>query len=287
MRKAALDIGTNSTRLLIAEKDSKDNSYRIILQSSAITRIGEGMKDDKTIKDQPLARTIEALLDYRRILADYQVSDYRLVATSAMRDALNQEQVLERIKKETGFDVQVISGSLEAELSYRGAVADFSGQQVIIDIGGGSTEVIFEKDGQIHFTSTNLGAVRLMDDQSLYLKMEELFAENIPDHRIITESELVGVGGTITTLAAVKLKMEKYDWEKIHGFILTRSDIEEISQNLNCLSLEDRKKVPGLQPERADIILFGVDILRKFMDIYCIPEIKVSDKDLLFALLLE
>ena len=287
MRKAALDIGTNSTRLLIAEKDSKDNSYRILLQSSAISRIGEGMKDDKMIKDQPLARTIEALLDYRRILSDYQVSDYRLVATSAMRDALNQDDVLQRIKKETGFDVQIISGRLEAELSYRGAVADFSGRQVIIDIGGGSTEVIFEKDGQIHFTSTNLGAVRLMDNQSLYLKMEDLFAENIPDYRIISESELVGVGGTVTTLAAIQLKMEKYDWEKIHGFILTRSDIEEISQKLNSLSLEERKKVPGLQPERADIILFGADILRKFMDIYCIPQIKVSDKDLLFALLLD
>jgi len=291
--RAAMDIGTNSTRLLIAAGDE------IIHQETTITRIGEGLKDSQKIQPEPLARTIKVLKSYKEKIAEIaefsKTQKYSLVATSAMRDALNKDEVLKKIKEETGFQVEIISGEKEAELSYIGATGDFPGKNVVIDIGGGSTEVIFQdnqdkenNNATITYTSTNLGGVRLKENQDLQDgdAIKSLFSEKIPIKKIIShESNLIGVGGTITTIAAVKLGLEKYDWKKIHGLSLTLPQIKEIHEKLEALPLEERKKVPGLQPERADIITFGTKILITFMEEYNFNEIKASDKDLLFALL--
>ena len=277
--KAAMDIGTNSTRLLIVDGN------QIIHQETTITRIGEGLKDSGRIQDEPLARTIQVLKKYQEVLISYNVKSSQIVATSAMRDALNREEVLSRIEAETGFTVDVISGQREAELSFIGAVSDFPGNNnVVIDIGGGSTEVIYEG----RYTSTNLGGVRLKDNPDLRTekKIIELFSENIESPTSLPpESNLIGVGGTITTIAAISLEMEKYDWEKIHGLTLSLEEIKKIQKKLKALPLEERKKIPGLQPERADIIIYGIIILLTFMEHYNFKTIKASDKDLLFALI--
>lgn len=283
--RGSLDIGTNSTRLLILSKDE------VIHQETAITRIGQGLKEYGTIQEEPLKRTIKVLKKYKEKLISLKVDDYHLVATSAMRDALNKDEVVERIKKETGFITEVISGKREAELSYLGATADFSGKNVVIDIGGGSTEVIFpnfhredKNKEEIVFISINLGGVRLKDDPKLSKEIDTLFRQNIPTPTILLGCNLIGVGGTITTLAAIKLALVEYEWEKIHGFLLTIEEIKEINKKLESLPLEERKKVPGLEPERADIITYGIEILLKFMEQYKFKKIRVSDKDLLFAL---
>ena len=287
-----MDIGTNSTRLLVAEVGDSQRLHskaRIIMQQIRITRIGEGMKTDRRIKEEPLERTIAALKEYRRILEENQVEDYRIVATSAMRDALNRDEILERIYKETGFSVEIIEGSREAELSYLGAVSDFPGRNAVIDIGGGSTEVVYEAaldpQGSLVYTSTDLGGVRLLENPELRTEIIALLKANIPDQEQLRGLELVGVGGTATTIAAIFLGMTEYDWEKIHGLVLSREKIEEIGAGLRDLTLEERKKVPGLEPERADIIVYGIDILLAFMKEYGFSEMRVSDKDLLFALL--
>ena len=276
--KAAMDIGTNSTRLLIMDGN------QIIHQETTITRIGEGLKDSGRIQDEPLARTIQVLKKYQEVLISFNVKNSQIVATSAMRDALNREEVLSRIEVETGFTVDVISGQREAELSFIGAVSDFPGNNVVIDIGGGSTEVIYEG----MYTSTNLGGVRLKENPDLRTekKIIELFSENIESPTSLPpESNLIGVGGTITTIAAISLEMEKYDWEKIHGLTLSLEEIKKIQQKLKAHQLEERKKIPGLQPERADIIIYGIIILLTFMEHYNFKTIKASDKDLLFALI--
>ncbi len=295
--KAAMDIGTNSTRLLIATPE------KIIHQETTITRIGEGLKEHQRIQDEPLARTIVVLKKYKQILTDYALDEpgsHFLVATSAMRDALNKDEVVAKIKTETGFRVEIISGKREAELSYLGATGDFLGRNVVIDIGGGSTEVIFQEEnfdenfqepnfqsGRTVFTSTNLGGVRLKEDPELCKKekIAKLFAEKIPSNKNFQDSSLIGVGGTITTIATVKLALDEYQWEKIHGLKMTLDKIKSIHEKLKALPLEERKKVPGLQPERADIIIYGTKILITFMEKYEFREITASDKDLLFALI--
>jgi exopolyphosphatase/guanosine-5'-triphosphate,3'-diphosphate pyrophosphatase len=297
MMKAAMDIGTNSTRLLIGTPE------KIIHQETTITRIGEGLKEHRRIQDEPLARTIRVLKKYKQILADYALDNpgsHFLVATSAMRDALNKDEVVAKIKTETRFRVEIISGEREAELSYLGATGDFPGRNIVIDIGGGSTEVIFQEEnldensqlpnfqsGRTVFTSTNLGGVRLKEDPGLCKKEKivELFAERIPSNKNFQDSRLIGVGGTITTIAAVKLALDEYQWEKIHGLKMNLDEIKSIHEKLKALPLDERKKVPGLQPERADIIIYGTKILITFMEEYDFREITASDKDLLFALI--
>lgn len=284
--QVAMDIGTNSTRLLILSQK------KIIYQAVTITRIGEGLKDSKKIQEIPLQRTIDALQKYKEKISQFEVENYHLVATSAMRDALNKDQVVEKIQKETGFFTKIISGQEEAELSYLGATADFPGKNIVIDIGGGSTEVVFpqenpqNQDNNLIYTSTNLGGVRLKENPQLLEKASFLFSKNIPQSQKqkFQNFDLIGVGGTITTLAAVKLAMEEYRWEKIHGLLLTIEEIRDIHKKLKGLSLLERQKVPGLEPERADIILHGIDILLIFMGQYDFKAIRVSDKDLLFAL---
>jgi exopolyphosphatase/guanosine-5'-triphosphate,3'-diphosphate pyrophosphatase len=297
MMKAAMDIGTNSTRLLIATPE------KIIHQETTITRIGEGLKEHQLIQDEPLARTIRVLKKYKETLVNYGLDNpgsHFLVATSAMRDALNKDEVVAKIKTETGFRVEIISGEREAELSYLGATGDFPGRNIVIDIGGGSTEVIFQEknlddnsqlpnfqSGRTVFTSTNLGGVRLKEDPGLCKKEKivELFAERIPSNKNFQDSRLIGVGGTITTIAAVKLALDEYQWEKIHGLKMNLDEIKSIHEKLKALPLDERKKVPGLQPERADIIIYGTKILITFMEEYDFREITASDKDLLFALI--
>ncbi len=283
--RAAMDIGTNSTRLLIATPE------KIIHQETNITRIGEGLKEHNLIQDIPLSRTIKVLKKYKEKISEYKIEggDYFLVATSAMRDAVNSKEVVERIKNETGLNVEVITGEREAELSYLGATGDFPGKNVVIDIGGGSSEVIFEDDPthKLTYTSTNLGGVRLKENLELQQeeKIKELFAEKIPSIQKLKRTSLIGVGGTITTIASIKLGMTEYQWEKVHGLTLKLDEIKEIHNKLEKLSLEERKKVPGLQPERADIIVYGTKILITFMEEYGYDKIITSDKDLLFALI--
>lgn len=284
--QVAMDIGTNSTRLLILSQG------KILHQELTITRIGQGLKEFGKIQEVPLERTIKALKKYKEKFSTYKVEKYHLIATSAMRDALNKEEVIKRIKDQTGFDTEIISGQREAELSYLGATADFPGKNLVIDIGGGSTEVVFPtnddvtREMKLTYTSTNLGGVRLKEDPELLEKASFLFSENIPMAQNFTAFNLIGVGGTITTLAAIKLALEEYQWEKIHGLILTIEEIKEIYQKLKGLSLAQRKKVPGLEPERADIIVYGIEILLVFMEQYKFTTIRASDKDLLFALLI-
>lgn len=279
MIKAALDIGTNSTRLLIV--DNSKEEVKILVQKALVTRIGEGLGQDKCIKKIPLERTVRALKEYVKLMDEYAVEDFCLVATSAMRDAVNNKEVIEQIYSETGLDVEIISGEKEAELSYLGASCDFQGDNQVIDIGGGSTEITFLNNGEINFKSVNLGAVRLKEFPELMKNIKAEFELLKIEQK---NSKLIGVGGTITTLAAIDLGMEKYDWQKVHGHILSLRRIKEINNQLLEIDLEARKNIPGLQADRADIIAYGIKILIEFMELTKIEDIIVSDKDLLFAL---
>lgn len=276
---AAIDIGTNSCRLLILDGGQP------LLQRAEVSRIGQDLHTDGRIKDIPLERTLAVLHTYTEILRGYGLENVPLVATSAVRDALNKEEVAQRILAETGLKLEILSGKEEARLSWLGAVADFRDSEedsVVLDIGGGSTELIF-RDNYISF---NLGGVRLKDNPHLAQaqRIGEIFVSEISQQTDFSGSRLILAGGTGTTLAAIHLKLAEYDWTKVHGLVMTLDEVRQIQDMLLNLDLEDRKKVPGLQPQRADIIVFGVKILLEFMENFAFFEVTISEKDLLYAL---
>lgn len=283
----AIDIGTNSTRLLLAEKN-KQGLTELVSELRA-PRLGEGVHKNKFLQEDAMNRTIKTLKEYQKIIDSYNGHTIA-VATSAVRDAVNKASFLERVKKEVGIDIEVIEGIDEARLSYYGITSSLeklSKRLLAIDIGGGSTELIFGKPNKMsEFTSINLGAVRLSENygedlESMKKEAYRMLSGVITDQEV---EQLIGVGGTVTTLVAIKESLEEYDSELVHGFKLLKGDIEKILDRLQKLSLKEREKVIGLNPKRADIILGGIIILLTVMELVAQPYLKVSDASILEGL---
>jgi len=297
-RAAVIDIGTNSIRLLIAERIG--DQWVTVDKQLNTTRIGEGVHHSGKLSQKGMERTILGIESFREHALAAGVEQIRCFATSAVRDAENREDFVNALKVRTGLDVEILSGEDEAELGFIGAVGRTTADRVgVIDIGGGSTEIIYGgKDGIIGAVSVNMGAVRIMEqfplgdpvDYRKRIEMEEWirvqFMQNQALSRFNGSCEWVGIGGTITTLAAIEQGMVQYQSSKIHGFTLQRSTVQEILHMLSERTLEERKRIPGLQPQRADIIIGGTVILLEWMNIKGIEKIRVSDRDNLEGFLL-
>ncbi|NPV28718.1 MAG: Ppx/GppA family phosphatase [Firmicutes bacterium] len=291
-RFAAIDIGTNSTRLLIAEVEGG----RVIPRFFALrmTRVGEGVARGEGLRPEPVARTLRALQEFGALARRYGVSCMRVVATSAVREAPNAPGFLKQVREEAGFEVDVISGEEEAYLSYLGACRALPGvaEGVVVDIGGGSTEFTFPaRPGApasgLRCVSVPLGAVRLTERPALLSELLAPMKAVLDEIALRRERNLIGVGGTITTLAAVDQALATYDPDRVHGYRLTRDAVERILFHLAAKNKDERKNVPGLQPERADIIVAGTTILWAILGYLQIPEITVSEADLLHGIILE
>ncbi len=283
---AVIDIGTNSTRLLIAryEKSNVTSLY----QDLEITRIGEGLGESPFIKKEALARTIDCLKRFMNRCREYEPQIIRITATSAVRDAQNKETVIKEVRQNTGIHLEILSGEEEAYLSYLGAVSELTGEskvKVVLDIGGGSTELVYPTGTGLRLNSINIGAVRLAEKPELHKNFPQLFAD-LDGEKLPEEFALIGVGGTVTTLVALKLKLRKYNPELVHGQTLTLEEVRQQKELLFNLSLEERKKLPGLQPQRADIIPYGALILEELMKKLNCKEIIVSEKDILYGLII-
>ncbi len=296
MRAAAVDIGTNSCRLLIAEKKS-DESFDILIRKLEITRLGEGVDQNKILKEKAVNRVFDVLKKYKEIADEFHVNTIRVVGTSALRDVENSYLLTDKIS-DLGLELEIISGEKEAELNYLGAVSDLEDDFLLVDIGGGSTEFIWSDSSQINFRSLDLGCVRMTEKFISNPKEKISLTEinqikNYVDNLLAKKLELdkkfkvKGVGGTITTLAAVKLALEVYDSSKIENLKLKYSELEKIMNRLSKLELDERKKIKGLQPKRADIIVSGLIILMTIMKYINSQELYVSDHDLLYGLLKE
>ncbi|MCK8817001.1 Ppx/GppA family phosphatase [Natroniella sulfidigena] len=284
MSVAAIDIGTNSVRLLIAQQEGKQ--LKRLASKLETPRLGAGICQNDYLNQDAIERTIEVLKGYQKIVEQFDASSY-VVATSAVRDATNQQEFLQQVKEETGFEIKVVSGEEEARLSYLGitsSITHLEEQVLAVDIGGGSTEFIYGvKDELEEYTSINLGAVRLTekyddDFDKINLVAEKMIKEAIDNKDCV---QLLGVGGTVTTLVAIELELEPYNRKKVDGYFLTKSSIERIFNKLSCLSLAERKKIIGLQPKRADIILAGIIILLKIMEETNLEQIQVSEAGIL------
>lgn len=289
-RLAAIDIGTNSCRLLIA--DARDGRIFPVLSTLRMTRIGEGASGNSILQKEPVRRTIGALRDFLSLAGDYGASRVRAVATSAVREAENAAYFLSHARDEAGLMVEVISGEEEARLNYVGACGGLSSGEgaIVIDIGGGSTEFTYPVKTGNGFTlscrSVPLGAVRLTEHPLL---LSEILGslKCVLDEIRASRQTLVGVGGTITTLAAVDQALTEYDPGRIQGYHLAKTVVESIMISLAAKNSEERKMVPGLQPERADIIIAGTTILWAVLAYLEAPGITVSDADLLHGIILE
>jgi exopolyphosphatase / guanosine-5'-triphosphate,3'-diphosphate pyrophosphatase len=272
VRVAALDLGTNTTRLLVADvgSDRVDELHR----ETRITRLGEGVDTRGRLLPVPIARVRNVLSDYRRIAEQLGAERTLLVATSAVRDAENGEAFLGEIEWSYGFATQLLSGEEEADLMRRGVGASATGT-LLVDIGGGSTELVLD---DFH-VSLPLGSVRFTERHGEDVAaLEGAARELLPD---LEPAQAVGVAGTITTLAALDLGLEEYDADRVHGHLLTRDGAQAQLERLAALPLEERRLVPALEPERAPVIVAGGAILVAILDRYRLAAIRASERDLL------
>jgi exopolyphosphatase/guanosine-5'-triphosphate,3'-diphosphate pyrophosphatase len=298
MRIASIDIGTNTFRILVCEL--KDNDLEKVHIGRVITRLGGGFsKEKRLISPDAMERAISALKNFTDILRQYRVEKVRAVATSVVREALNGHDFLERVKRETGISAELISGEEEAKLTVQGvlrSIPKVSEYNLIFDVGGGSTEYVYVKDGQVlGLASTNLGVVHLAEfflRQDIPSKSElNLLSKHIEDTLLsqlswafeYSESglSLIGTAGTPTTLAAIDMRMESYDPDLVNGYVLKRDAVLRIFGSLIKIPKGKRHEVAGLEKGREDVIIPGALIVLKTMEIFSKDRIMVSDGGLL------
>lgn len=293
MKKAAIDIGTNSCRLLVSDWQGEVLLYKT--KTLHMTRIGKDVDQTGLLREDRMEETIEALMDFAQVLKGMGIEKCPVFATSAVRDAKNRDDFLARVKNRTPFEIQVLTGDQEAELGFLGVIkgAQVSTDQVlVIDIGGGSTELIFgSQSGKINQAiSLDMGAVRMTDRFQLThptpLNALEPIIQTLKDMLKTSfdfnpsgEIQVIGIGGTITTLGAMDLAMSTYDASQIQGMVLTHTVINEWVQKLAQMTLEEKLALPGLMPKRADVILAGAVILRTLCEVYQMDSVIVSDYD--------
>jgi exopolyphosphatase / guanosine-5'-triphosphate,3'-diphosphate pyrophosphatase len=270
---AAVDLGTNTTRLLVAEVE--DGRAEELHRETRITRLGEGVDARGRLLPVPIARVRNTLSDYRRTAESLGAERTLLVATSAVRDAENGEAFLGEIEWSYGFATRLLSGDEEAELMRRGIGRTEPGT-LIVDIGGGSTELVL--DG--FQTSLPLGSVRFTERHGEDVgALEAAAREVLPE--LPEPQAAIGVAGTITTLAALDLGLAEYDRKRVHGHLLTREGARAQLDRLAGLPLEERRRVPALEPERAPVIVAGATILVAILDVYRLEGIAASERGLL------
>jgi exopolyphosphatase/guanosine-5'-triphosphate,3'-diphosphate pyrophosphatase len=285
MRVAAVDQGTNTTRLLVA--DVEDGEVEEVSKRVEITRLGEGVDARRRLLPLPITRVRNVLTDYRREAERLGAERILLVATSAVRDAENGEAFLGEIEWSYGFVTRLLSGDEEAELTFRGAAEGRLGSTLVIDPGGGSTEFVVGEADQIRSRqSIDVGSTRLTER---FLHSDPPTADELESAADEVRAALptppeadhaVGVAGTITTLAALELGLDQPDGLGTHGHRLTLDAVRAQRERLSALPLEERRRLPGLHPKRAPVIVAGAVIVEQILDRFGI-ELEVSEHDIL------
>lgn len=295
MKCAAIDFGTNTARLLIGERiNQKLSTLRV---EREIVRLGGGFSDDRGLSEEAQQRGLSCLKRFAAIIREYGVEQIRASATSAVRDAVNGATFVEHVFRETGIRLNVIGGDLEGRLTLDGVISGLDvihEKMVVLDVGGGSTELTVAENGTPLFVrSIPLGVVRLTEGfttirsmtQRIATVMNQLEAE-MSAAGIFGQpgSELVATAGTATTLAAIQMEMTDYDYRQVNNFLISRAEIEAIYQRLLPLSPAERISIPGLEKGREDLIMAGILITEQVMDRFGFARLKVSDYGLLEGL---
>ncbi len=295
-RFAAIDVGTNSVLLLVVERQP-DGSLLALDERLEITRLGRGVDATRLLADDRIEATVAALQHFSAAARAHGVERLWVTATSAARDATNGARFFARAKAAAGVDVEVLSGDDEALYSFEAAVRELPGDgpRAVVDIGGGSTELVYGAGGRVDFRrSFDVGAVRLTERLlhgdpptpaellALRARLTETFSEVPPPPAGLT---LVGVAGTVTTLCAIELGLDGYDGRLVQGRLLTRTALRALADRLAALPLAERRRVKGLPPQRADTILAGAEILDAVLARLDLDRLLVSDRGLRWGLL--
>jgi exopolyphosphatase/guanosine-5'-triphosphate,3'-diphosphate pyrophosphatase len=302
-RFAAIDIGTNTILLLVAEL-KENGTFRALDDRAEISRLGQGVDRTRRIGAAGEKRSVETLRSYVRSCSELGVDEIVVVGTSALRDAANAEAFAARIRRELGLELRVLSGDEEAFYSYlavQRGLALGAKEVLVIDVGGGSTELIWGRAGSPHRSiSLELGSVRLTER---FLASDPPRAEEVAALISAVDGVLeplsldwksegrfeaaVGIAGTFTTLAAIAKGLKRYSHSEVHGTCLSRAEVRRQIGLFKAKSLAERLKIPGLEPKRADVILGGALLVDRIMAVFEFDEITVSDQGIRYGLLHE
>ncbi|MDP9067507.1 MAG: Ppx/GppA family phosphatase [Actinomycetota bacterium] len=299
MRVAAIDVGTNSTRLLVAEGQA--GGFRSIERRMVITRLGQGVDERRVLAPEALQRTLATIADYAATCGELGVNKLRVTGTSAVRDAHNRDEFFDGVRHLTGTEAELLSGEAEATVTFLGALSDLpdAGPVLVVDIGGGSTEFIGGEGRPERLVSLNIGCVRMLEKhlrtdppapEELEALREEVRGEIdavVDELEVPPGARLVGVAGTVTQLAALKAGILVYDPDVTHHAVLTHGDVRMLARRLESLTYTQRKRIKGLEPGRADVIVAGAEILLCVMEAFDAPEVLTSEKDILDGLVIQ
>jgi exopolyphosphatase/guanosine-5'-triphosphate,3'-diphosphate pyrophosphatase len=292
----AIDCGTNSTRVLVGD------GHTTVDRRMTITRLGAGVDRTRRLDPAAIDRTVSVLKEYRRVLDEHGVTRVRMTATSAARDATNRDDFFDAAEAVIGARPELLSGDEEGALSFRGAVSDLDatdGPFLVVDIGGGSTEIVVGRDTPAGMRSLDLGCVRVTEKflHSDPPRPEELanaigvvhdalddVTRDVP--AVLDAARFVGLAGTVTTMAAVEIGLAEYDRDRIHHFELTRRAAEDVFRTLATEARAARVHNPGLEEARADVIVGGALILVTIMRHFGFETCLVSEADILDGLIL-
>jgi exopolyphosphatase/guanosine-5'-triphosphate,3'-diphosphate pyrophosphatase len=308
IRRAVIDVGTNSVKLLVA--DVSGGGVQPLEERSEQTRLGRGFYPGRRLQPAAVADTARSVADFAARARELGAVGLRVIATSAARDAVNPAELASAIRAASGLSAEIISGEQEADWVFRGVVTDpaFATEALlIVDVGGGSTEFILGEDGRQQFRhSFALGTVRLMEQltrsdpptpeewlecRGVLRDLLERQVQPAIASELATFSthpvKLVGTGGTASIMARIELGLETFDRERIEALRLTREQVRRQRERLWSLSLAERRNLPGLPPDRADVILTGVPIYETLMERFGFSHLRASTRGLRFAALLD
>ena len=301
MRCAVVDIGTNSTRLLIA--DVRDGRIAELDRRSTVTRLGQGVDATGRLAPEAERRAFAVLAGYSEAIEAHACETRSAVMTSAVRDAANGAEFAAAVRARYGLEARTLSGDQEARLTFMGATAGRSSDDdtrlLVVDIGGGSTELVLGSGDRVDFhVSTQNGVVRHTERHiagdppasgeiaALAADVRANLAANVPAEVRGGVGELVAVAGTATSGAAIDLALEPYDPARVEGHVLTRETLRGILERLAALPLDERRQVAGLHPDRAPTIVAGMAILLEVLDAFGVGRATVSDRDILWGVAL-
>ncbi|HEY5953165.1 MAG TPA: Ppx/GppA phosphatase family protein, partial [Terrimicrobiaceae bacterium] len=299
-RLAAIDIGTNSIRSIVVEADAS-GSFRILDDEKVMVRLGEGLHETGRISADAAQRAIDALSRQKKIIDAYQVRAIEAVATSAVRKAHNGAEFIAAIKNQVGLTVTTISGEVEAELAALSAFNNFDlegARHLLVDIGGGSLELVSTVGSHVEeIFSLDLGAVYLTDsflsqdpisDEALSRLRRHIRKQlrEIPQQERSVIGALIGSGGTVTAMAAMSTAARKEAYGSMHGCEILRSDVVHLLAMLLRKNLKERRNIPGLNPDRADIIVAGVTVIDELLEFFQANLLKVNERGIREGLIL-
>jgi exopolyphosphatase/guanosine-5'-triphosphate,3'-diphosphate pyrophosphatase len=296
-RVAVVDIGTNSTRLLIAAIDGGQVTEELERRTN-VTRLGAGVDSDGRLRDDAMQRVYDTLESFREPIEATSVDRAVAVLTSAVRDAANGKEFADTVRDRYGLEPHVLSGDQEAEFTFLGATSerdpDDTTPTLVIDIGGGSTELVIGAGREAGFHVSNQAGVVRQTERDLHSDppteneitalardVRAIISDGVPPEHRHAVKRAIAVAGTATSLASISQELDPYDPDKVHGYVLTEAECERILGRLAALTLEQRREVTGLDPARAPTIVAGAVILGEVMRLFGLDDVEVSENDIL------